>query len=165
MDLQDVELSEIPAFFNALGREKDLVMMNLESVMACDFIAGIRSNNELAGLTGIRIQYGFIPSLFIVVKEKYQGKGFASRLLGKNIAYARMKYSFLSLDTWQRPEYDTALHIYKKHGFMPVYNKGEHLWMCIPFNKKGKVIRNFLPLIYTVLPVISAVYSRLVRRK
>jgi len=161
----NVELDEISQFFNSLGREKELVMMTAEAVMACDFVAGTRSQGELAGLTGIRTQYGFIPSLFIVVKEKYQGLGLGHKLLETNISYARKKYNFLSLDTWQRPEYDAALHIYKKHGFRPVYKKGSHIWMCIPFNKKGNMVRNFLPLIYTVLPVISALYSKIIRRK
>jgi GNAT superfamily N-acetyltransferase len=164
MELQDVKIDEISPFFNSLGREREMVMMTAEAVMACNFVAGARSQGELAGLTGIRTQYGFIPSLFIVVKKKYQGLGLGNKLLEKNISYARKKYNFLSLDTWQQPEYDAAQHIYIKHGFRPVYKKGNHLWMCIPFNKRGNMVRNFLPLIYTVLPVIFALYSRLTKR-
>jgi GNAT superfamily N-acetyltransferase len=151
MELQDVELREIPSFFNSLGREKDLVRMNLESVMACNFIAGIRNKGELAGLTGIRIQFGFIPNLFIVVKEKYHGMGLANKLLEKNISHARKKYNFLTLTTWERKEYEAALHLYKKHGFKLFYRKGARLRMCISFNRKGDIARKFLPLIYLVL--------------
>src|SRR4030042_3034953 len=148
MELQDVELREISPFFNSLGREKDLVMMTVDSVMACNFVAGVRSNNELAGLTGIRLQYGFIPSLFIVVKEKHQGTGVGDKLLKKNISYARKKYNFLTLATWEKREYKAALHLYRRHGFKLFYKRGPHLRMCIFFNRKGEIARKLLPLIY-----------------
>ncbi len=151
MDLQDVELSEIPSFFNSLGREKDRVMMTIDAVMACDFVAGIRSQGELVGLTGIRIQYGFIPNLFIVVKGKYQGAGLGSKLLEKNISYARQQYDFLTLTTWDKKEYVPALNLYRKCGFNLFYGKGQRLRMYISFNKKGEIMCNVLPLIYAVL--------------
>jgi GNAT superfamily N-acetyltransferase len=162
MDLQDVELSEILSFFNSLGREKDLVMMNPEKVMACDFVAGIRNKSELAGLTGIRTQYGFIPNLFIVVKGKYQDKGLANRLLEKDIAYARQKYNFLTLATWERKEYEGALHLYKKHGFKLFYKRGPHIRMYISFNTKGDITRRFLRYFYIVLSAFRSLRSVLV---
>jgi GNAT superfamily N-acetyltransferase len=165
MELQDVKRREISPFFDSLGREKELVMMTAESVMASDFVAGIRSNRELAGLTGIRMQFRLIPSLFIVVKDKYQGMGLGNKLLEKNIAYARSKYNFLTLDTWAKPEYGAALHLYKKHGFKLSHKKALHQWFCISFNKKGDIFRRFLPLMYTILPVVSHVYSRLITPK
>lgn len=164
MELQDVELSEIPSFFNSLGREKDLVMMSTESVMACDFVAGIRSQGKLAGLTGIRTQYGFIPNLFIVVEGKYQDKGLANRLLEKNISYARTRYNLLTLATWERKEYEAAFHLYKKHGFRLFYKRGPHIRMYICFNRKGAITLRFLRYFYFVLSAFRGLRSGLIAR-
>lgn len=155
MELQDVELAEISAFYNSLGNEKDLVMISLNSIMTSDFIAGIRSQDELAGLTGVRRQYGLIPSLFIVVKEKYQGAGIGDKLLKKNISHARKKYDFLTLATWDRKEYQAAIHLYNKCGFRTFYKKEGQIRMCICFNRKGEFVRRLLPLIYSTFPAFN----------
>lgn len=151
MELQGLELHEIPPFFNTLDREKDLVKMNPEKVMACDFVAGVKSRGELAGLTGIRIQYGFIPNLFIVINKKNQGGGLGNKLLEKNISYAKQHYNFLTLTTWDKEEYAPALNLYRKYRFNLFYRNGQRLRMYIVFNKKGEIICKVLPLIYAVL--------------
>jgi len=157
--LLDVELGEIPAFFDSLGREKELVMMNTESVIASSFVAGIRTKNELAGLTGIRITYHFIPDLFIVVKEKFQGEGLANKLMEKNLHFAKENYNFLTLSTYLRKEYEPALHLYGKYGFKYLRKRGEHYWMYVSFNRKGKVFCKLLPLAFPVLPYLSYLFS------
>lgn len=148
MELYDVELSEIVPFFDSIGRDKDLVMIDAESVMTCKFVAGIRINNELAGLTGIRMRYRFIPNLFIVVKAKYQGMGLGSKLLEKDMSFAHKKYSFLTLATRDTKEYEAALHLYKKHGFKIFHKDGHHIRMYIHFNKKGEIASRLAALVY-----------------
>lgn len=151
MKLHDVELSEIAPFFDSLGCEKELAMMSVESAMACSFLAGIRTNGELVGLTGIRMQYGFIPNLFVVVKEKYQGMGVGNKLLEKNLSFAKQNYNFLTLATRDTKEYESALHLYEKHNFKYFRRQGRHVRMYIPFTKKGEIVGRFLSPIYLFL--------------
>ena len=155
MELQGIARDEIAPFFTALGHEKELVMITLDSLMSCDFIAGIRSHGELAGLTGIRLQYGFIPSVFIVVKDKYQGMGLGNKLVEKNVSFARKQYDLLTLATWDRKEYEAAIHLYNKHGFRIFNKRGGQMRMCICFNRKGRFIQSLLPLIYSVSPALN----------
>lgn len=160
MELQNIELWEIAPFFDSLGREKELVMMNSDSVMASSFIAGIRVDNELAGVTGIRIIYKFIPDLFIVVKEKYQGLHLSNNLMEKNLNFARENYDFLTLSTYLRKDYEAALHLYEKYGFKYLRRQGEHYWMHISFNRKGEIACKLLPLLISpVLPFLSHLFS------
>ncbi len=174
MDLQDIELREIRPFFDSLGREKELVMMTADSAMKSKFAAGVRVNGELAGIVGIRMTYGFIPELFIVVKGEYQGMHLGNELMGKELHFAQRDYSYLTLSTHQTEEYTAAMRLYQKVGFKVFRCKGNHLWMYIPFNKKGKIIGRFLPFIYPVLPYLSYLrsgdifrlgYRRLFRRR
>lgn len=174
MELQDVTLEEIAPFFDSLEREKELVMMNVESVMASSFVAGARAGDDLAGITGIRISYGFLPALFIVVKSKYQGMNLGNQLMEKNLDFARRHYSYLTLSTEKNDEYNAALHLYQKHGFKHLYHRGNRYWMYIFFNGKGEMICRLLPFVLPVLPYLSSlfsgqilvqVYKRLFRRK
>lgn len=174
MDLQDVELREIHPFFASLEREKELVMMTADSAIKSKFVAGVRANGELAGIVGIRMTYGFIPELFIVVKEEYQGMHLSNELMEKELHFAQENYNFLTLSTYLKKEYEAALYLYEKYGFKYLRKRRDHYWMYIPFNGKGKIIGRLLPFIYPLLPYLSSlfsgrilvrVYRRLFRRK
>lgn len=173
MELQDIKLEEIAPFFDSLGHEKELVMMNAAAAMTSRFIAGARAGDDLAGITGIRISYGFLPALFIVVKSKYQGMNLGNQLMEKNLDFARRHYSYLTLSTEKNDEYNAALHLYQKHGFKHLYRRGNRYWMYISFNGKGEMICRLLPLVFPVLPylyamltgqIFVAAYRRLRRR-
>jgi len=159
LELQDIALEEITPFFDSLGREKELAMINAESVMSSSFITGTKAGGDLTGITGIRITYKFIPDLFIVVKEKYQGMKFGDELMEKNLRFAEENYDFLTLSTYRKEEYQAPLHLYNKHGFKDLYRKGNHVWMYIPFNRKGRIICRLLPFILPVLPYLSSLFS------
>lgn len=174
MELQDIELDEISPFFESLGRETELVMMNADAVKTSCFIAGIRKNQGLVGITGIRKNYGFIPDLFIVVKHQYQGYHFGEKLMEINLRFATTNYSFLILSTYMRQEYEAAIHLYKKHGFKDLFCQGDHCWMYISFNIKGKLICRILPYILPILPFLSylvtgklfkIVYGKILKKK
>ena len=151
MELHNIELSEIAPFFDSIGQDKELVMMDAKSAMASRFVTGIRSNNELVGLAGIRMRYGLIPSLFIVVKVEYRRTGLGSKLLEKCLPFAQENYGYLTLATRDTKEYEPALRLYKKYGFQIFRKSGHHIRMCVFFNKKGKIASKFLPYVYFLL--------------
>lgn len=159
MELQDIELQEIRPFFASLGREKELAMMTAESAMKSKFIAGVRVNGELAGIVGIRTIYGFIPDLFIVIKEKYQAKHLGNELMAKNLNFAQRNYSYLTLSTYQTEEYAAARHLYRKFGFRHLRQQGTHCWMYLPFNWRGEILCKLLPFIFPILPYLHALLT------
>ena len=148
-----MELSEIAPFFDSIGRDKELVMMDAKSAMASRFVTGTRSNNELVGLAGIRMRYGFIPSLFIVVKVEYRGMGLGSKLLEKCLSFAQKNYGYLTLATRDTKEYEPALRLYKKYGLQVFRKSGHHIRMCVCFNKKGEVVSKLLPFVFSIVAV------------
>jgi len=79
-------------------------MMSADSVTASSFVAGIRIDKELAGITGILIVYKFIPDLFIVVKARYQGLHLSNELMERNLHFTRENDNFLTLSTYLRKE-------------------------------------------------------------
>jgi len=159
LELQGLEISEIAPFFDSLGREKELVMMTAASAMKSVFIGGIREEGELAGIVGIRKEYGLFPAEFIVVKERFWRWGIGTKLREMNIAYARRRYCLLLSSTWDIEAYRALLYSSLKLGFKKFYRREKHIYLYLPFNFKGKLLGRLLPFIYSWLPYAYEVYS------
>ena len=159
MNLQDAESWEIIPFFDSLGNEKELVMMTAEAALAGDFIAGVRVDKKLAGITGIRRLWKFVPNLYIVVNAKYQGMHLGNTLMGENLSFARRNYHFLTLSTYKREEYKPALSLYDKYGFKYLCWHRDHYWMYIAFDKKGALVCKALPFLIPVFHYLSILLS------
>lgn len=149
--LNNLEIQGIKDFLDSLGEEKKLAMFDFARVQQAEFFAFEREGKEIAGIIGIWKAYRIFPSLFMVVKERYQGKGIGNRLIKKEIKFASKTYNFLTLSTFDNGKYDAAIHLYRKFGFQLFLRKKTKIWMCISFNSRGKIICNLLPTIYPVI--------------
>jgi len=160
---ENLKLHEVKGFLDSLGEERQLATLDFELVQKAEFIAGERIDKEIAGIIGIWKTYRFFPTLFIVVKKEYQGKGVGDRLMKKEIEYARGIHSFLTLSTFDNGNYDAAIHLYKKWGFESFSRSGSKIWMCTPFDSKGKAICISLPLIFFAIRFFFRIISRIKR--
>ena len=148
-------LNQIKDFFSSLGEEKKLSMFDFDLVQRAEFIYIEKEGDEIAGIIGIYKTAKFVPTLFIVVKKCYQGKGIGERLMHKEIDFARKTYSFLALSTFDNGKYNSAIYLYKKYGFHVYLKKKSKIWMCTSFNSKGEIICKFLPFYISIIYYVS----------
>jgi GNAT superfamily N-acetyltransferase len=149
--LDNLEIQGIKDFLDSLGEEKKLAMFDFALVQRAEFVAFEREGKDIAGIIGIWKAYRIFPTLFIIVKERYQGKGIGNRLIKKEIEFASKTYNFLTLSTFDNGKYDVAIYLYRKFGFQLFLKKKAKIWMCISFNSRGKIICKLLPTIYPVI--------------
>lgn len=166
MKLQNVNIKEIEHFFHSLADEKNLMRLPLTGILSAEFITGVRVDDKLAGIAGVVKTQPNVPSCFFVVKSEYQGKGFGYKLGRDVLEYTKMNYNYLTLYTMETEEYNPARRLYDKLGFKTfypfyrkrLYQKLSQRWMCVHFNWRGKVICDFLPIIYPLSSYMSLKY-------
>ncbi len=161
MVLNNLEIRELKGFFDSLEDEKKLAMFDFALVQRAEFVAFEREGKEIAGIIGIWKAYRIFPTLFIIVKERYQGKGIGNKLMKKEIEFASKTYSFLILSTFDNGKYDAAIHLYRKFGFRLFLKKNTKIWMCISLNSTGKIICELLPTIYPVIKFFFDIKDRM----
>jgi len=149
--LEKTNLDELKEFFASLGKEQKLAMFGYDLVKKAEFIAIEKVGGEIAGIIGIWKSERFLPTLFIVVKECFQGRGIGNKLIFKEIDYAKYSYNFLTLSTYSNDKYEQAIHLYKKYGFQVYLKIKDKVWLCTAFNFKGKIICKFLPIYTSVI--------------
>lgn len=71
---------------------------------------------ELAGLGGIVFRYGFLPSFFLVVSQKYRNMGIGQEISARVFGEWGKKPLFLTVPVGNKP----AIHIYEKFGFAKI---------------------------------------------
>ena len=142
---------EIKSFFASLEEEKKLSMFDFDLVLKSEFVAVERVEKEIAGVIGIWRAYKLLPTVFLVVKKSFQGRKIGNKLMQREIEFASNTYDFLLLSTFTNGQYGSAIHLYKKYGFRPLFNMGTKIWLILPFNAKGEIIRWFLPMMILFL--------------
>jgi len=147
MKFENVKPNEIREFCNSLSVEKKY-FDPFEMATKSEFIVGVRCNDKLAGIGGLIKSYGFVPVLWIVVKQQFQRRGIGTEILQRIIAYAMKNYSFLILST--RKEIKAAFNLYLKNGFRISYAEDDTYWMHRSFNKRGENICKLLSHIYKI---------------
>lgn len=153
--LEDKNIDELEVFFNSLAEEQKLAMFSFDLMKKAEFVAVEKVGKEIAGIIGIWKTNIFLPTLFIVVKECFQGKGVGNKLMFKEIEYAKNSYNFLTLSTYDNGKYDQAIHLYKKFGFKVYLIRENKIWLCTAFNIKGKFICKFLPIYNAIIYYLS----------
>ncbi len=158
--LKDVEFQELDSFYNALTTEKKYFKQNpLELPGTLEFVTGVRIDNELAGIGGVKRFFYFFHFLsFLIVKAKFQGRGLSKQIVSNTIAYAKGRgYSFLLL-TVDR-ENTPALTLYLKTGAKVVYEADNVYRMGYRFNWRGKAICK------VIMPILFHIYFPAVKLK
>jgi len=153
--LKETSIDELRVFFNSLDGEQKLAMFGYDLVKKAEFVTVEKVGKEIAGIIGIWKTNRYLPTLFIVVKERYQGKGVGNKLMSREIEYAKISYDLLTLSTYNNGKYDQAIHLYRKFGFQVYLRRETKIWMCTAFNFKGKIICKFLPIYHAVIYYLS----------
>jgi SAM-dependent methyltransferase len=150
MKLENITLEEMKSFINSLTVEKKYFKQPFDIVLNAEFITGVRSASNLAGVGGITISYRIFPFCFCIVKSEFQGKGIAHEISQQIISVARNRYDFLALTVNKKNA--PALKLYHREGFRIAYEQEHSYWMFLPLNKRGEIIGRFL------LPLIIRIY-------
>lgn len=155
------KLEDVLSFFISLRQERKHFTLSLREVLNSDFVIGCWFDENLAGIGGILKTYHLLPTLFIVVKARFQGRGLGSELVESIIRLSKESYDFICLTVLK--ENRRALSLYRKNGFAIYYDKGEEYWMSLPFNRKGQILSRLLPFFLRVfysLPPLLRVRAR-----
>lgn len=147
---------EVENFYNSLPFEEKHWGERPRAIVGADFVTGVRGiDGMLIGIGGVYKAYGLAPTLFVMVRSQFQGKGFGEEIMTNVLSFVRKNYNFLMLSVGKGENRIAARHLYRKHGFKPFYEEENRYWVYISFNRRGKIICKFLPLIYLILRCIN----------
>jgi len=137
---QDVDGSEIHAFYNSLTAELKYFDRNpLKPPGKLVFITGVRVDDKLVGVAGLKRYYCFLHSVFYMVKTEFQGEGFGKQLANGLIAYAKERgYSFLLISVHR--ENTPSLALWQKVGARITCEAGGRYRLGYYLDWKGRVM-------------------------
>jgi GNAT superfamily N-acetyltransferase len=155
--LKDITLEELARFFDHLTAEKKYVYNPLHYRLI--FVAGIKQNNEIVAIGGLKRHLGIFPFSFRIVKTEFQRKGLSQQLFNENLKFAREKSFSYILGTIHKGNIP-ALNASLKTGFKTICESDTYYQMCLPLNKRGEVIARFLPLAFSIYYVFRVILRK-----
>jgi GNAT superfamily N-acetyltransferase len=145
--LQNLDVDEIGAFYDSLTSEKEHLDNPLEGTL--EFVTGIRVDNQLVAIGGLRRRFRVFHFVFRVVVNDFQGRGLSKQLKRDIDTYARDRgYSFYMSSV--KKENTRALDIFPKQGARIVYKGSTQYVLGYPLNRKGECILALMPMICRV---------------
>jgi ribosomal protein S18 acetylase RimI-like enzyme len=134
--------SEIMKFFYSLTDEQDYFTLNLEQLMASNYMVFLLNDkNEIVGLAGVR--KSFMHSLyFMVVNKKFQGQGYGKKLI--SVILDNLPPKSLLLLSVGRSNIN-ARRLYHTVGFKTLHRHKSNAYMLYN-NKPGQWFRLFVKI-------------------
>lgn len=158
MKVENISSEDALSFLISLRKERKYFTLSLREVLNSDFVLGCWFDENLGGIGGILKTYHLLPTLFVVVKTRFQGKRLGSKLMESIIRLSKESYAFLCLTALKKNRH--ALSLYRKYGFTIHYDKGEEYLMSLPLNRMGEILSRLLPfflrVFYSLPPSLRA---------
>ena len=130
------DVAAVRIFYDALTDEKATFDTSLRQVLASEILITENVSGKVIGIAGVSSE-----ALFVVVKQKFQGKGIGTHLIQKVIAECEHKgYDKISLSV--RYTNKKAIRLYQKLGFKKIRCSPERGWvtMILPLRWKGVLV-------------------------
>ena len=158
-ELENLTTEEIERFLGSLTVELEYFERPGDWALNAEFLTGVRRNDELVGIGGVRKRFWFLPACFFVVKSRAQSQGFGTQLIQNTLNYARRKgYPLLYLNTSKKNT--PAIELYRKNEFRTVSSVGHGFGMYYPLNRNRQVMRWLLFVAFTVHGVRQAMVDK-----
>lgn len=158
MKLQNIDdFQELHSFYNALTTEKKYFDQNpLELPGTLEFVTGVRINNKLVGIGGLKRYFYFFHFSFRIIKMEFQGKGLSRRIVNSLISYAKGRgYSFFLITV--NKNNTASLASWLKMGAKILYCADNLYRMGYYLNWRGNVMCK------VIVPILFNIYFRAVK--
>jgi ribosomal protein S18 acetylase RimI-like enzyme len=143
--LKEITREELESFWNRLSAEKEYLSNPLVSNLT--FVVGIKQDNQIVGIGGLKRHFGLFQFMFFVVKTEFQAKGFGSAIVSEIFKYARGKsYPLILASTYR--ENTASLKLLNKLGFKTLYKSYLYYRLGIPLNTFGEVLVKIIPVLF-----------------
>jgi ribosomal protein S18 acetylase RimI-like enzyme len=146
IELSNITIEELELFWNQLTAEKKYLGNPLTSNLT--FAVGIRQNDEIVGIGGLKRYFGTFHFSFGIVKTEFQGKGFGSAIYDETFKYARSKSYPVILNSTNIGNI-ASLKASHKQGFKILHQSDSYCRMGAPLNTFGKIVIVILPILFS----------------
>jgi GNAT superfamily N-acetyltransferase len=144
--------NEIKSFLEMIPDQTEFFDLTMDRFLQSKLCIIYRSGTEVAGMVGMLPRKGFM-SVYIVVKQKFQGKGIARNLSNLLIEAARQKYHILSaviaLDN------DISLHLHQSLGYKLIGQRDKFYYTFLPLDSLGRVIMRMIKGMFPAIKFID----------
>jgi RimJ/RimL family protein N-acetyltransferase len=149
VELENITSEELEQFWGQLTTEKKYLNNPFQSNLI--FVAGVRQNDEIVGVGGLKRHFGIFPFEFVVVNKAFQGRGLGSRIISEISDFARRRsYSVIFASANKKNTASTK--IFRKSGFKTLSSSS-------PFSRFGVALNSFGEILIAIMPAIFFVYS------
>ncbi len=139
------------AFLAAAPRESATAMIGpATGASAVYLVCATAQDGAPVGLGGMRLS-GRAPALFVAVRDDWQGRGLGRAPTVDVMEAAFRRYGYLTLSTYERPEYAPAIAMYGSLGFQPLARRGDKIWMIATRGLKGMMAGVLVRMIYPIV--------------
>ena len=136
-------VEELRRFYNTLSCELDTFLLPLEKILSANLLSILRNESgNIIGIAGTR-PISFLKLFFVLLKKKYQRKGFGGKLTS-HILSAHNKLTILLLTV--ENDNITAQKIYLKHGFT-IINQHKNIITMVYNQGSGRIFKCPLTLV------------------
>lgn len=152
IELEDIKLEEVKPFFDSLtAEETEYFGVSVEQILNTSaYIKGMRVDNKLAGIGGLRKSRGSLLFSFYMVKSEFQRRGIGNKFTEAFVQFAREKRRSFFLATVAKG--NTAMIVMtQRQGYKIVYEADDTYWMFLPVTKRGQIIARFVPPLLRIL--------------
>jgi GNAT superfamily N-acetyltransferase len=155
--LQNITIEELELFWNQLSAEKKYLSNPLSRNLA--FALGIRQNNQIVGIGGLKRYCGIFYFSFGIVKTEFQGKGLGSAIYNETFKYARSKSYPVILNSTNIGNI-ASLKASHKQGFKILHQSNSYCRMGVPLNTFGKIVIVILPILFSCYFLVQKILRR-----
>ena len=143
----EVSEEELTEFYSSLSSEKETFRTPLRALLNSEILLAERVEGEIAGICGL-IKSRLLPRMYLVVKEKYQGRGIGKKLHERLEERVENHYTSVKVIVGKRNT--RALRIFKKKSY-DVAREDEEFYYLIRLTK----FRIFQPIVVLLFKLAS----------
>lgn len=139
------------AFLAGAPSESETAMIEAGTIASAGYIVcAVEDAGVPVGLAGLRLS-SRAPALFVAVRDDLQGRGLGRALTEDVMRASFRKYGYLTLSTYERPEYAAAIAMYRRLGFRHLARRGDKIWMIASDGVKGRIAGLLVRVVYPLI--------------